>query len=80
METVLEKLRIKNVWPKVKAFLWLAVRGKILTEDQPRKRGFEDPTRCVLCQGQEENANQLQISFIFAWQIWGEIFNLFEIN
>lgn len=78
-ETILEKFWIKKGWPKAKAFLSLASRGKILTEDQLWKRGFEGPTRCVLCE-QEENAYHLQISFIFAWQIWGGIFNLFGIN
>eukprot|EP00253_Pinus_taeda_P019318 PITA_19318 len=41
-------------WMKVKLFLWLVLQRRILTWDNIKKRGFLGPSRCQLCEAQEE--------------------------
>eukprot|EP00253_Pinus_taeda_P025758 PITA_25758 len=41
-------------WMKIKLFMWLVHHKKILTWDNIRKRGIMGPSRCQLCEAQEE--------------------------
>ena len=46
-------------WPKVTAFLWLISHSSILTWDNLSKRGFLEPSICLLCGNAEETMNHL---------------------
>ena len=44
----------KDMLPKVGAFAWLAYNGRILTVERLRKIGIIGPSRCPLCEKNEE--------------------------
>ena len=51
-------VKFKDIWsaripPKIKIFLWQAVRGKLSAADQIKKRNGPGSDRCVLCGGLE---------------------------
>eukprot|EP00253_Pinus_taeda_P009477 PITA_09477 len=46
-------------WPKIKTFLLLLMRGKTLTWDNLRKKGFSGPSICPMCRKEEETINHL---------------------
>ena len=51
-----------NIPLKIACFTWLLTRGKILTWDQLQSRGFNGPSRCVLCEGNLEDIHHLFFS------------------
>jgi hypothetical protein len=56
---------------KIKVFLWLVLKNKILTKDNLRKRNWQDSLDCVFC-GLPESINHLffQCSVSrFVWRI-----------
>jgi hypothetical protein len=55
---------------KIKLFVWLLLEKKILTWENLTKRGFEGPSRCVLCGINEENVNHLFVDCRFTKNIW----------
>jgi hypothetical protein len=55
---------------KIKLFVWLLLEKKILTWENLSKRGFEGPSRCVLCGINEENTNHLFVECRFTKDIW----------
>eukprot|EP00253_Pinus_taeda_P027881 PITA_27881 len=57
-------------WPKIKTFLWLLMRGKTLTWDNLRKKGFSGPLICPMCRKEEETINHLFNSCNWANSIW----------
>ena len=48
-DSVLKILWTLSIPLKLKCFIWLILKGKILTWDQLQSRGFMGPSRCVLC-------------------------------
>ena len=60
--------------PKIKFFLWILLRGKALTSENLRKRGFIGPSRCPNCQLEEETSQHLFIDCPFASACWMEAF------
>jgi hypothetical protein len=58
------------LWPKVSFFLWLTAQNRILTWDNLRKRGFTGPSRCTLCQHNEETMEHLLNTCHYSHQIW----------
>jgi zinc-binding in reverse transcriptase len=55
--------RFHNTWSvtiplKIKNFLWLISKNKILTKDNLRKRGWIGDSKCVFCQ-EDETINHL---------------------
>lgn len=58
---------------KCKIFLWLAIRNRCWTADRLQKRGLEHPDKCVLCDQEEETAQHILTSCVFARQFWHEI-------
>ena len=63
---------------KVKIFLWLVLKGKILTKDNLLRRGWSGDEACVFC-GMDENINHLFLVCSlskFIWNIVGCAFNL----
>lgn len=60
----------KDVLPKAGAFAWLAYRGRILTVERLRRIGFVGPSRCPLCEHQEESLDHLLIQCHYASKCW----------
>eukprot|EP00253_Pinus_taeda_P031614 PITA_31614 len=46
-------------WMKIKLFMWLVQHKKILTWDNLQKRGVSGPSKCQLCESQEETIEHL---------------------
>ena len=46
-------------WMKIKFFMWLVYHKRILNWDNIRKRGVQGPSRCKLCEAQEETMEHL---------------------
>jgi len=43
LENTWKQIWNSNWWPKVTHFIWLVIKGRILTWDQLQKRGFQGP-------------------------------------
>ena len=70
MDDIWKKIWDVNLWPKVALFVWLAVRGRILTCDNLRKRGIIGPYQCCMCHQVEETMGHLLEICPFAAVIW----------
>ena len=46
-------------WPKITLFLWLLRKGRILTWENLKRCGMMGPSRCVMCQQEEETMHHL---------------------
>ena len=67
--------------PRIKVFMWLALRNSILTKDNLLRRGWKGDDRCPFC-GRKENINHLFLSFSVARLLWNILkcaFNLRNI-
>ncbi len=58
--------RFSKVWStraplKVKIFIWLILRGRVLTTDNLRKRGWAGDDCCTLCSSESESVDHLFI-------------------
>jgi ribonuclease HI len=60
---------------KVKLFLWLAGKEKILTWDSLQRRGREGPSICLLCRQSPEDVHHLFIHCNFARKVWTFLLN-----
>lgn len=52
-------------WMKIKLFMWLVHHRKIMNWDNIQKRGVLGPSRCQLCEAQEETMEHLLNNCIF---------------
>lgn len=59
---------------KYKLFVWLAGKGKILTWDKLRRRGWEGPGFCSLCRHAQEDIHHLLIHCDFSRKVWHLLF------
>jgi len=60
--------------PKIKFFIWVLLKGKVLTSKNLKKRGVIGPSRCPNCQAAEETIKHLFIDCPFAIAYWREAF------
>lgn len=65
----------KMVWkskalPKIKFFIWLLLKGKILTTENSKNRGINGPSRCPNCYNAEETMHHLFVECPFAVDCW----------
>eukprot|EP00253_Pinus_taeda_P035878 PITA_35878 len=65
-------------WMKIKLFMWLVLHRKILTWDNIRKRGVLGPSRCQLCEVQEETMEHLLNNCIFTSRLWDSFASIFQ--
>lgn len=65
-------------WPKIKMFVWLVGKKRILTWDRIQKRGFSGPSRCSLCQLDKEDQEHLLNGCSAAQFQWEKTRNLFS--
>jgi hypothetical protein len=73
-----DKLWNNPQWPKIKIFQWLILHNRILTWDNLRKRGFTGPSRCHLCQTQEETTNHLLDECAYTAELWDWAASIFR--
>lgn len=64
-----------SVWkmktaPKIKVFLWKALRGAIAVEDRLRTRGIQIEDGCLMCQEANESINHILFQCPLARQVW----------
>ena len=64
-DKVWQRLWRHQGWMKIKLFMWLVQHRKILTWDNIRKRGVLGPSRCQLCEAQEETMEHLLNNCVF---------------
>nr|CAN72177.1 hypothetical protein VITISV_012537 [Vitis vinifera] len=65
---------------KVGFFAWEASWGKVLTQDQLKRRGWKLANRCPLCCDEEETINHILIHCPKAKVLWDLLFSLFGVN
>jgi hypothetical protein len=64
------KIWSSSLWPKVSTFLWLVAHKKILMWDQLLRKGYVDPSRCILCCENEETQDHILRNCSFTRQLW----------
>eukprot|EP00253_Pinus_taeda_P004883 PITA_04883 len=69
-----------KTWPKVALFTWILLHERALTWDQLRRKGTHGPSRCTLCQEQEETMEHLANSCSINNNLWQNHQQLFEIS
>ena len=58
---------------KCKIFVWLTVRNRCWTADRLQNMGLLHPAHCPLCDQEDETAQHILTSCVFAWQFWFSI-------
>jgi hypothetical protein len=76
---------IRQIWNwkiplKLKLFTWLAGRGKILTWEALRRRGWEGPGFCTLCKLASEDVNHLLVHCDFTREVWNLLIKSFSLS
>ena len=69
-----------DVPTKVGFFAWEASWGRVLTQDQLKKRGWILANRCSLCCAEEETINHILVHCSKAKVLWDLVFSLFGVN
>jgi ribonuclease HI len=62
---------------KLKLFIWLAGKEKILSWEALRHRGWEGPGICPLCKQESEDVHHLLVHCIFTKEVWHLLTNFF---
>lgn len=60
----------KDCLQKVGAFTWLAIRNRILTGEKRKRLGFMGPSKCVMCDHDEESVDHLLLHYEVASKYW----------
>ena len=61
-------------------FAWEASWGKVLTQDQLKRRDWILANRCSLCCAEEETINHILVHCSKAKVLWDLVFSLFGVN
>ena len=61
-------------------FAWEAFWGKVLTQDQLKRRGWILANKCFLCYAEEETINHILVHCPKARVLWDLVFSLFGVN
>lgn len=77
-DRVWQRLWRHQRWMKIKLFMWLVQHRKILTWDNIKKRGVLGPSRCQLCEAQEETMEHLLNNCIFTSKLWDSFATIFQ--
>lgn len=65
-------------WLKIKIFVWLVHHKKILTWENIRKRGIMGPSRCQLCEEQEETMEHILNNCSYTSWLWESFSSIFQ--
>ena len=60
----------KDILPKAGAFAWLAYNERILTMERLKSIGINGPSRCPLCEKNEETIDHLLVQCQYAKKWW----------
>jgi hypothetical protein len=76
---------IRQIWKwevplKLKLFTWLAGRGKILSWEVLRRRGWEGPGICLLCNQASEDLHHLLVHCAFTKEVWNLLIESFSLT
>lgn len=55
---------------RIKIFMWLAARNKVLTAEILQKRGWNGPSICVLCNSNTETLDHILFQCNYAKSLW----------
>ena len=72
MDRIWKQVWLSNSIPKVNNFIWLLLHNKLLTAENLRKRGILGPSRCAMCNADEETSSHIFLHCkvsLKAWQI-----------
>lgn len=69
-----------NLPTKLRCFIWLCLKDKILTWPNLLKRGFTGPNICILCKKDEEDTTHLFVHCSFLVKTWSELQRLFDFQ
>ena len=72
-----EQLWSHQGWIKIKLFMWLVHHKKILTWDNIRKIGLFGPSRCQLCEDQEETMEHILNNYTYTTSLWDYFATIF---
>ena len=61
-------------------FMWVTVKGRLLTTDNLQKRGFVIPIWCSMCKSDEETVDHLFLHCRVARELWDSPFCLLDMN
>eukprot|EP00253_Pinus_taeda_P033403 PITA_33403 len=64
-------------WPKIALFAWLVGKERILTWDNIQKRGLLGPSKCSLCNKENETQNHILNNCRYAEKMWTETRKLY---
>lgn len=70
-------------WPiqlKIKLFVWLAAKDKVLTWESLQRKGWQGPGLCTLCNCSSETINHLLIHCAFMKSVWLHLFDLYRVK
>ncbi|KAG7549361.1 Reverse transcriptase domain [Arabidopsis thaliana x Arabidopsis arenosa] len=66
---------LDSIWkiqtaPKIKVFIWKALKGAIAVEDRLRTRGIHNKDGCLMCEEEIETVNHILFQCPLARQVW----------
>lgn len=62
---------LNKVPSKVKIFVWLVIRNRVLTMENLQRRGIRFAGKCILCGHESEDSEHLFNGCSFSTVIWG---------
>jgi len=76
---------IRHIWTwqvplKLKLFFWLAGKGKLLTWEALRHRGWEGPGLCPLCKLGSEDVHHLMVHCNFTKEVWQHLIKSYSLS
>jgi hypothetical protein len=76
---------IQQIWNwkvplKLKLFIWLAGKERILSWDALRRRGWEGPGICLLCSKASEDIHHLLVHCAFTKEVWNRLFKHYSLS
>ena len=74
------KIWIGGWWPKVSIFYWLVIKRCILTWDNLQIKGIYGPSRCCMCEENNEPINHLLDECKVEESIWEKGADIFRKN
>lgn len=85
-QTCIENFPSERIWktgqvpPKVGFFLWTIIRGRVLTTENLKKRGWHIVSRCSFCLAAEESVEHLFVSFHVIQSLWRYFSDSFGVD